>query len=230
MQAIILSAGKGKRLSKWISHPKCLIKINTNQTLIDRILELLIKEGISDIHIVVGYKSNLIKKRIKKKIKYHYFKKFNSCNNLQTLLSVKKLLNKETIILFSDIIFDRKILRSVKNKNRDIVLAIKTKKILKDTMRVKVKNNKITDIGNQIKVKSADGNFIGLAKYSKKSIKILKKFLIKNKNNRKDYYTKALIDMIQDGNVLNYIKTDKFFWKEIDTIKDLNSLKGIKFK
>ena len=45
MQAIILSAGKGKRLSKWISHPKCLIKINTNQTLIDRILELLIKEG-----------------------------------------------------------------------------------------------------------------------------------------------------------------------------------------
>ena len=85
--------------------PKCLIKINTNQTLIDRILELLI-EGISDIHIVVGYKSNLIKK-IKKKIKYHYFKKFNIVI-IYKLLSVKKLLNKETIILFSDIIFDEK--------------------------------------------------------------------------------------------------------------------------
>ena len=230
MQAIILSAGRGKRLSKWISYPKCLIELNSDQTLIDRILELLNNEGIYDIHLVVGYKSYLIKKKVRKKIKYHHFKNFNSCNNLQTLLSVKKLLNKETIILFSDIIFDRKILRSVKNNNKSIVLAIKTKKILKDTMRVKIKNDKITDIGNQIKMKSADGNFIGLAKFSKKSIKILKKYLIHNKKNKKDYYTKALIDMIQDGIAPNYIKTDKFFWKEIDTIKDLNSLKGINLK
>ena len=151
MQAIILSAGRGKRLSKWITYPKCLIKLNSNQTLIERIIDLLNKEGISDIHLVLGYKSNLIKKKIKTKINYHYFKEFNTCNNLQTLLSVKKLLNKETIILFSDIIFDKKILRCVKNKNRNIVLAIKTNRILKDTMRVKVNNTKITDIGNQIK-------------------------------------------------------------------------------
>ena len=36
--------------------------------------------------------------------------------------------------------------------------------------------------------------------------------------------------MIKDGTVLNYIKIDKFFWKEIDTIKDLNSLKGLNLK
>lgn len=67
MQAIILSAGRGKRLSKWITYPKCLIKLNSNQTLIERIIDLLNKEGISDIHLVLGYKSNLIKKKIKTK-------------------------------------------------------------------------------------------------------------------------------------------------------------------
>ena len=40
MQAIILSAGRGKRLSKWITYPKCLIKLNSNQTLIERIIDL----------------------------------------------------------------------------------------------------------------------------------------------------------------------------------------------
>ena len=230
MQAIILSAGRGKRLSKWISYPKCLIKLNSKKTLIDRILELLHKEGINDIHIVTGFKSNLIKKKLKRKVKYHFFKDYNKYNNLQTLLSVKKLLNKESIILFSDIIFDREILKKVKSKYKNIVLAIKTDKVLKDTMRVKIKNNKITDIGNQIKPKFADGNFIGIAKFSKEYIKILKNYLIKNKENKNDYYTKALIDMIQNGFAPNYININKFFWKEIDTIKDLNSLSGIKLK
>ena len=80
------------------------------------------------------------------------------------------------------------------------------------------------DIGNQVKVENADGNFLGLAKFTKFGIKFLKKYLEKNKYNNKDYYTKAIVDMIKDNFTINYLDINKLFWKEIDTKKDLNSL------
>ena len=63
-------------------------------------------------------KSKIIKKVLRDKVKYHYFKNYSSCNNLQTLLSVKKLLNKKSLILFSDIIFEEEILNGIFKKDK----------------------------------------------------------------------------------------------------------------
>ena len=230
MQAIILSAGRGSRLKKYLSHPKCLLKIKNGKTLIERIISMLKQQKIDDIHVVTGFKSKIIKKVLRDKVKYHYFKNYSSCNNLQTLLSVKKLLNKKSLILFSDIIFEEEILNGILKKRQKIVLGITTNKILKNTMRIKIKKNYIRDIGNQIKPNNANGNFIGIAKFSKSSIILLKKYLLRNKLEKKDYYTKAIIDMIQDGIKVSYFITNRFFWKEFDTIKDLGLLKRIKYK
>ena len=99
-------------------------------------------------------------------------------------------------------------------------------------MRVKVKQNKIIDIGSHIPVKNGHGNFIGIAKFSNKGAKILKKYLLKEKNNYKDYYTQALREMIVNGVNISYINVKKEFWKEIDTNKDLIEAKKMikKFK
>ena len=224
MQAIILTAGLGSRLKKFINYPKSLIKINDTQSIIERIVLQLKSQGINEIYVVTGFKHELIKKELGKKVKYIYFKNIYKTNNLQTLLSVKNILNKPSVCLFADIIFDIKILKKILLKKEDIVLAIKKGKILKDTMRVKIKRKKIVDMGNQVKVENADGNFLGLAKFTKFGIKFLKKYLEKNKYNNKDYYTKAIVDMIKDNFTINYLDINKLFWKEIDTKKDLNSL------
>ena len=60
MKAIIMAAGIGKRLYALnIYKPKCLINIGST-TLIRRSVNLIISKGISDITVVVGYKSDLI--------------------------------------------------------------------------------------------------------------------------------------------------------------------------
>ena len=56
---------------------------------------------------------------------------------------------------------------------------------------------------------------------------MLKKYLISHKDNRKDYYTVVFNKMVDDGRIINYLDTKKLFWKEIDTIKDLNSMNKI---
>ena len=96
-------------------------------------------------------------------------------------------------------------------------------------MRVKIKNKQIFEIGNQVKPKEADGNFLGVAKFSAKGSRILKKYLGKNKDNFKDYYTEVFNKMINDSIIeINYMDIKNMFWKEVDTNKDYNILKTLK--
>ncbi len=230
MIAIILAAGKGRRLEKKFNKPKCLITLPTGETILDRICRILKDNKIKKIFIVTGYKNKLIDQHKPNNTKTIFFPKFANSNNLQSLLSVKKIIKGELLCLFADIIFDKEIIKQlIKKKNKDISIAIMRKKILRDTMRVKIKNNAISEIGNQVSVAKADGNFIGIAKFSKTGSKILKKYLTQNKNNFDDYYTEVFNLMINDSIAkIHYLDIKKKFWKEVDTIKDFNILKNLK--
>ena len=230
MKAIILAAGKGRRLEKKFNKPKCLITLPTGETILNRICRILKDNKIKEIFIVTGYKNKLIDEHKPNNTKTIFFPKFANSNNLQSLLSVKKIIKGELLCLFADIIFDKEIIKQlIKKKNKDISIAVMRKKILKDTMRVTIKNKTISEIGNQVSVAKADGNFIGIAKFSKKGSKILKKYLSQNKNNFDDYYTEVFNLMINDSTAkIHYLDIKKKFWKEVDTIKDFNILKNLK--
>ena len=92
-------------------------------------------------------------------------------------------------------------------------------------MRIKKKNNIITDIGSQIKVSDGDGNFIGIAKFSKKGDESLKKSLKFYKKNHTDYYTIALKRLIRKKNRISYFDVKSLYWTEIDFYKDYLKLK-----
>ena len=229
MKAIILAAGRGKRLKKYFSKPKGLIKIpKTKITILERNISILNKYGCYDIIIAVGYKSNLIKKIIKSKARYLKVKNYIKYNNLQTLFQIRKELDSNLLILFADVIFDERIIKELVKSKFDICLAVDKNKKLKDTMKIKLKKNQVSCIGNHILSKNADGNFIGLAKFSKKGAKILYKGLEKYRKRVFNYYTKALDEAIKNRKV-NIIDVNKKFWMEIDTLKDLLFLKKSDF-
>ena len=230
MKAIILAAGKGTRLKKKFNKPKCLIKLSSGETILERICKILNDNRIKKIFVITGYKSKLIEKHKPKNVKTIFFRNFSRSNNLQSLLSVKKIIKGELLCLFADIVFDKDIIKElIKKKKKDILIAVMRKKILKDTMRVKIKNKNISEIGNQVSIEKADGNFIGIAKFSKKGSQFLKKYLIQNKNNFIDYYTEVFNLMIKNSSAkIHFLDIKKKFWKEVDTLKDLNILKNLK--
>ena len=78
-------------------------------------------------------------------------------------------------------------------------------------------------------VNQADGNFIGIAKFTSNGSKILKKYLIKHKKNLKDYYTEVFNSIIKDNFAkISYFDIKNKFWKEVDSPKDFNILKKVK--
>ena len=227
-KAIILAAGRGRRLKKYHNKPKCLLKFGKQKiSIIERLYDILNKKKFSDIVVVTGYKNNQIKNILGNQVRYINFRNYKNTNNLQSLLFAKNEMREGFLCFFSDLIFDETIIDKIIKKKDDFCLVVDTKRILKGTMRFKKYKNQITDMGNHLSVTNGDGNFIGISKFSNRGALVLKKYLIEERKNRKDYYTIVFKKMYNDGKKIDFFDCKKYFWKEIDTYKDLCDMQKI---
>ena len=228
-KAIILAAGVGARIRDYHKKPKALLEFGKNKiTIIERLYRILKKKNFSKITVITGFRDKLLRDKFSKKdVKYIKFKNYKNSNNLQSLLFARKELDSGFFCFFSDLIFDEKIIDKLLKIKSDFVLAIDSSKVLQGTMRIKLNSKTIKEIGNHVTKKRGDGNFIGIAKFSKGGANMLKRYLNEEKKNKKDYYTIVFNKMVANGQAINYYDCEGYFWKEIDTIRDFNEMKKI---
>ena len=177
------------------------------------------QSGIDDIVVVVGYLSDLIINALGNKVRFRTYKDYLNTNNLYTLNSIKDELNDDIMILFSDVLMSYDLLKKCIDSKDDYNLIIDRKNISSKTMRVKIKNDSIYDIGSHIPIEKASGNFIGVAKFSKLAANAIKDKLNKYTNDNKfinDYYTAVLIDIAEENNKIKYTDVIDQPWVEID--------------
>ena len=208
------------------------------KTILDRQIEALKSCGINDIVIIKGYKQETIEIP---NAKYYLNPDFENNGIVSSLFFAEKEMNSDFVFLYSDIIFDRKILARLLKNDADLCLVVDLdwkerykKRGVQPTGEVElveVKDDKITKIGKKIGTKNIHGEFIGLAMFSKKGAEILKKCyrkaLTKYKNKRfhesssfkKAYFTDMMQEIIENGFNIKSIDTYGD-WIEIDTFDD----------
>ena len=117
MQAIILAAGMGKRLKELTKNAtKCMVEVN-GVTLIQRALNSLDQLSLDRIVLVVGYEGKKLQDYvetlgIQTPIEYVDNPIYNKTNNIYSLYLAKDyLLQDDTLLLESDLIFEDAVLR-----------------------------------------------------------------------------------------------------------------------
>ncbi len=242
MKAIIIAAGSGKRISNDVkSIPKSLINVN-NKPIINYQIEILNKLGIKDIIVITGKfreKFNI------KNVSYIHDLEHEKHDILGSLMEARKFLKNDVLVLYSDIIFESKIIEQTLNSNSDISIAVdldwgknyvnrndhpksEAENVLLDS------NNKILQIKKNIKnEKFLIGEFLGIIKLSNFGSKVfIEKYdeAIKKYNsifqNAKSISKAYLTDMIQEL-IDCKVKVEPVFisgkWCEIDTLEDLKN-------
>lgn len=130
MQGMILAAGMGKRLKELTrDNTKCMITVN-GVTLIDRMLHQLDSCGLSRIIVVVGYKGDKLIEyistlNIKTPIVYVENPIYDKTNNIYSLALAKDwLLQEDTLLLESDIIFEDSVLSALLEDPRETLALV----------------------------------------------------------------------------------------------------------
>ena len=234
MKMIILAAGQGTRLRPLTNDkPKCMVKYR-KKPIIDYILKTAKECNIKDIAIISGYKEDVLKEYLKdKNLRFFSNKNYAKTNMLYTLFCAKEFMDDDIIISYSDIVYNKEILKKLIKAKGDFCVVVdkEWKKLwqkrfenpLDDAETLKIKNNYIVEIGKKPKDYSEiEAQYIGLIKISKNTLPTIVNFYEKIEN-KENLYLTDFIQKLIDNNISQITPVIiNGGWIEIDNIKDLN--------
>jgi CDP-L-myo-inositol myo-inositolphosphotransferase len=164
VKCLIIAAGKGSRL-RHMGDSKPLIPI-LGVPLIERVIRTALKAGTDDFYVTIGYQGEKVRTfldHLAKRLEIHITTIVNEDwdkENGLSVLKAKEYLREPFLLLMADHIIDESILVSLKNEritDAEVMLAvdysIESQRFanIDDATKVVIKDNKVIEIGKNIK-------------------------------------------------------------------------------
>lgn len=232
-KAVIVAAGLSSRLYPLtLEKPKGLLEVG-GKPLLKRAVEILKKNDITDIAIVVGYKKEMIMEALGSGITYIPNPFYKHCNNMGSLWFAKKFVNHDPFVYtHGDIIYDEKIFSSTFSeflkKSDDMELVTDFDRVDEEAMKVRItKDGYLIESNKEIPLHEAAGEWTGLTyiRNTEKTFDYIEKVLFNDGLNFYDTY--AFSKMAKDGFKLYCSSTQKMKWVEIDFKEDLEKSRDL---
>lgn len=242
MQAIILAAGMGRRLKKLTEHqPKCMVQVN-EVPMIERMLKQLEHYHLNKIILVTGHEGDQLKSfvgslSLHTPVTFIDNPVYQTTNNIYSLYLAKEhLLQDDTLLLESDLIFEQEVLTQIINDpypnlalvahfeswmDGTVVLLDEQDNIMKFLTR---KDFRFEDIHSYYKT-------VNIYKFSRSFsathyVPFLEAYSKALGNN--EYYEQVLkVISLLDDHDLKASRLENGFWYEIDDEQDLDIAESI---
>lgn len=226
MKALILAAGLGSRLAPITNdRPKSMVPVNGKPILLKQI-ENLTSNGVNDIIIVTGYKSEVIKEAVGSKypdIKIIDSVDYATTNNMYSAYLAKDLLaGSEFLLMNADVYYDASIITELLDSKYENAIVTDIGSYNEESMKVIEENGRIVAISKQIPQEEALGNSIDVYKFNAEGGNAFfakAKEYIEDKKELKLWSEVALNDILKD--VAFVACPLKGRWVEIDNHDDL---------
>jgi L-glutamine-phosphate cytidylyltransferase len=172
--AIILAAGIGSRLRPLTSFkPKPLVVVG-GQAIIDRQIASLLSNGIERITVVAGYRASSIMTHLSKKFPYpeceinYVFNPFYAkTNTVYSLWLVSPTLSDvSTLVMNGDLMLTGESIAMMLSCD-GTCLGLSKHICGKEEVKVQLQDGKVVSIGKGLDPLAVDGEYVGVAKFSK---------------------------------------------------------------
>lgn len=237
MQALMLAAGMGRRMGKHTATiAKCMIEVG-GRTLLERAVDALQEAGVQRFVMVVGWESEKLIDYIRSHIhgmefEFIYNDDYAITNNIYSLyLAREKLLEDDTILLESDLIYDNALLKRIAEcQDENLVAVAKYEHWMDGTVATINKEGVIQDFieKGDFTYQNADQYYktVNIYKFSKEFLRnqylpFLEAYIRAYGKNQ--YYETVLkaIAHIANAKLKAYI-LEGIKWYEIDDAQDLD--------
>ncbi|HOX33815.1 MAG TPA: aminotransferase class I/II-fold pyridoxal phosphate-dependent enzyme [Spirochaetales bacterium] len=238
MQALILAAGMGKRLGALTKEAtKCMVEV-CGKKLIDSALEAVVEAGIKDVTIVVGYKGENLRKYLESAsypgLRFRFVDNpiYDKTNNIYSLwLAREALASDDTILIESDLIFEKGLLRDlVQSKEPNAAVVARWKSWMDGTVTLLDSEGFVRSVIDKKDFKwKRIGEYYKTVNIYKLSREFSAKYYLPFMEahlasfGRNNYYEQVLkVLSFVDGPKIKGFKIKKRRWYEIDDPQDLD--------
>ncbi len=225
MKAVILAAGIGTRMPEITrGRPKCLIEIG-EKTILERQIEILRKNSIEKIYVVIGYKADNVREILGNidDVELIMNEEYETTENIYSLYLVCNYLKGgEFILLNGDAIFEEGIIKKLISKEGDIA-PIDSKYYDLEELKVRERNGRVVEIlPKNTSKEMSDGSTIGIFKLSSKGSEILFDEIESciEKELKSEWFEYALNNILKKIKMY-YEDVHGLKWIEVDTVEDI---------
>jgi choline kinase len=221
-----MAAGQGIRISRQINdNCKCTLDIG-GISLIEHTVKMLLRYGI-EVHIVVGFKKDKIKERLKGlPVIFHENVFYSITNSLVSLWFAREELSGDALILGNaDVFWEDNLLSVLMEDPRDCVMLSDSSRVEQGDYLFRVEDEKIISFGKGIDCRKANCEYVGLAVIRGDMIRKCKSKLEKMVSAQKhgEWWEAVLYNMIPERPIWS-ADVAGHFWAEIDYIEDYNRI------
>lgn len=223
MKALLLAAGKGTRISRYLQgNPKCTVDI-AGTPLIIYTINMLKKKGITDIAIVTGYRHEVIEDLVaKENVKIYYNPFYDVTNSIASAWFAKDFLKNDDVMIMNADVFCEEVIydKLLTLKESPVMLADSTRKEDAD-YKFYYENNRLIKYGKELTGDDITGEYVGIAKLDKTFVPTFMNKLEEMINTQEHsvWWENVLYSMIGERDVLVHDIAGNF-WAEVDYIED----------
>ncbi|MFO0809336.1 MAG: phosphocholine cytidylyltransferase family protein [Gemmataceae bacterium] len=242
MRAIVIGAGRGRRLMPTTADaPKCFAEV-AGRRMIDWTLDAFRQNGVTDIAFIGGYQIDKVR-RDYSELTFRHNDNWENNNILASLFYAEDLMVEPFMCCYSDILFTPEVVARTLAHPDDMTLVVdtnwqeryteRTQHPPDDAEKVLVRDGLVTEVSRLVDNSAAHGEYIGLAKFSTAGAEGLKahyracrekyagKPFRESKLFEKSYLIQLFQEMIEAGAKFGHADTPGGYI-EVDTQQDFD--------
>lgn len=225
MRVLILAAGKGTRISRYLSgRPKCTVDIGKGKCLIEYTIDLLHSKGIETIGLVLGYGQDTIREILKDRNVTFYCNPFyDVTNSIASAWFARDFISPDDdlIIMNGDVYIDEVLLDKILDEKKSpVMFADETRKLTAD-YKFYYENQILIKYGKELEGDDITGEYIGLGKFDREFLPdFIKKMDEMIASQRHGVWWENVLYEMTATRPIYVEDVNGCFWAEVDYIED----------
>lgn len=228
MKALLLAAGRGTRISRYLGgKPKCLVDIG-GISLVKYSIELLLSRGVKDIGVVLGYQGHQIQSELAEyDIKFLNNPFYDVTNSIASIWFAKEFLTEteDILIMNADVYLEGETLDAVINSKFERVVFADSDRTIDADYKLKYINSTLLDHGKHLEGADITGEYIGVGRLG---AVCLPDFLVRLEsmisNQQHSLWWENVLYNNNSEFPLSIQEITGKFWAEVDYVEDYNRI------
>ena len=230
MKALILAAGRGTRISRYLQgRPKCTVDIGGEQ-LIHYTVRTLIQKGVKDIRLVLGYRDDAVRRALADlDVGYYVNPFFDVTNSIASAWFAREFIDGDMLMMNADVFAEGRLFDFILSRRCDCptLFSDETRREEADYKLCYNESGLLEAYGKELDIERTTGEYIGIARVPAEFSGVFRDRLCEMiLSQQHGVWWENVLYSLSSRIDIRACDIDARFWAEVDYVEDYDRILG----